>query len=242
MRKLSTLLFLSLASLVGYSQTDWVNLMDFQIDGNEVSFIMPTYNTQNYNVNGNSVGSIAGDYVVQVESVRLTSSNPSITFDCGQCIFDSEATNTERSFTVTGSGFFNVLVEMSGRIDITGYVDFPGGIDVLGNTLTAFNFQSQALESVNTTSVGGIDALTFNVGQNYPNPFTNTTTVEFSSPKSGTIDFSVFDISGKLVESSEFEAETGVNKVEVGKTLSSGVYTLVATSENRSQSIRLVKY
>lgn len=236
MKKFLTLIALTLTSLLGYSQaTDFMDLMDFDVDGTEVSFIMPD-NTDNYSIDMSDVG---GSTLVNfsVNTIKLTSSNPSITFDCGECVFNPQSSEVERTFTVTGFGFFQVQVEMTGSTIIG---DFPG-TDIFGNTLTAYNFNSPLLESVNTTSVGDYDAVTFEVSQNYPNPFNNITTVEFNSPKNTTVDFSVFDISGKMVENRKVDVERGVNTIEYGDRLSSGVYFYSITHDNTVYTKRMVK-
>ena len=43
--------------------------------------------------------------------------------------------------------------------------------------------------------------VSFALEQNYPNPFNPTTTIAFSLPKGGMTDISIYDISGRKVES-----------------------------------------
>ena len=57
----------------------------------------------------------------------------------------------------------------------------------------------------------------FQVLQNYPNPFRDQTTIEFSLPASGMATLSVFDLTGKTVYERTGHFTKGYNKVELSK-------------------------
>jgi hypothetical protein len=78
----------------------------------------------------------------------------------------------------------------------------------------------------------------------YPNPFTFSTTIQFTSPTDEYMNVIVYDRFGAKV-SSLFAGNVSANHVEKvifnsDNTLSNGVYFLVVTSENNSSGIRLL--
>jgi len=64
------------------------------------------------------------------------------------------------------------------------------------------------------------------VGNNYPNPFGQVTEIDFSLPVAETINFSIFDTSGKLVYNFSAEYDAGMNKIKLDETIfpSTGLY------------------
>jgi hypothetical protein len=63
------------------------------------------------------------------------------------------------------------------------------------------------------------------VFQNQPNPFSYTSQIQYFSPKAANIDFQVFDLVGKCVQTSQYRAEVGSNKIDFSRMdLPSGIY------------------
>ncbi|HHH53082.1 MAG TPA: T9SS type A sorting domain-containing protein [Bacteroidetes bacterium] len=78
--------------------------------------------------------------------------------------------------------------------------------------------------------------VSFELMQNRPNPFANTTQIAFNIPENTDYSLNIFDITGKLVYKVSGQAEKGFNTVEINKaqlnatgvlyyTLSAGQYT-----------------
>lgn len=82
------------------------------------------------------------------------------------------------------------------------------------------------------TSVGVNDVVYNAEVQNYPNPFGNSCVVTFS----GTFNYQVLSVDGKLVESG-----TATDKCDVGGNLSSGIYILKVSNRNNTSTIKLSK-
>jgi hypothetical protein len=104
--------------------------------------------------------------------------------------------------------------------------------DQLGDyeNIEGYNFivQSEAV------SVEENNDLAFSVSQNSPNPFSNTTSIEFNSDTEGDFLFTVINILGEVQENRVVRANYGSNKIDVdAATLSSGIYfyTLSNTKE-----------
>jgi hypothetical protein len=66
---------------------------------------------------------------------------------------------------------------------------------------------------------------TFTLGQNIPNPATNTTRIDYSVPEAGEVIFHVHSISGQLLYSKTIEAARGTNSIELNTSLfAAGIY------------------
>jgi hypothetical protein len=82
----------------------------------------------------------------------------------------------------------------------------------------------------------------FNLGQNYPNPFSGTTTIEYTLSERAKVNLSVIDITGKVIRTvvSETQSE-GTYKVNVSG-LRQGIYfyRLVA-NENKATNKMIVR-
>ena len=86
----------------------------------------------------------------------------------------------------------------------------------------------------------GINTVTkneFQVFQNQPNPFKNSTKINYYSPNNADISFKVYDIVGNIVIQKELNASQGKNTINVNKNnLSSGIY--IYEFRNSSKTIR----
>ncbi len=60
-----------------------------------------------------------------------------------------------------------------------------------------------------------VDLPNISIGQNYPNPFTDHTTIEFTLDKAGPLEFKIMDIRGAVIYSSSINGKKGVNTVNV---------------------------
>jgi flagellar hook assembly protein FlgD len=72
---------------------------------------------------------------------------------------------------------------------------------------------------------------------NYPNPFTNTTTIRYQLPFNGTVSVQVIDLSGKVVATLvSGQKQAGMHTIDFnGKNVSKGVYyyRMTVTSGNK---------
>jgi hypothetical protein len=89
--------------------------------------------------------------------------------------------------------------------------------------------------------------LELTLNQNHPNPFNPTTTITFTSPKSGRVTLNVYDASGKLIrtlvneEMSAGSKDVAWNGTDnVGNRVSSGVYFYRLTAGNRTLTKKMV--
>jgi len=64
---------------------------------------------------------------------------------------------------------------------------------------------------------------TVQLAQNYPNPFNPATTIEYSLPNSGNVEFAIFNILGQKVKEIVNESETaGIHRISWDGTDASG--------------------
>jgi ribosomal protein S6E (S10) len=82
----------------------------------------------------------------------------------------------------------------------------------------------------------------FSLGQNYPNPFTTSTTIAFELQQSGPVSITVFDVTGKRIEQI-INAEYSAGKYTVQfdrKGLSKGIYYYLLVTKRSSETRKMV--
>ncbi len=101
------------------------------------------------------------------------------------------------------------------------YEEIPGYKIIVGNTSSTKNIQTSE----------------YSLRQNIPNPSNGQTSIEFITPISQTLVFSVVDILGKEIYSKEINSQLGVNQINLNQELDHGVYFYSIYNDN----IRLTK-
>ena len=88
------------------------------------------------------------------------------------------------------------------------------------------------LENVSEVHVGAI----------YPNPVTSESVINVNVENAQSVDFSVFDLSGKKLNMKELYLQEGANEVSIySSNLSAGVYKVVISNENTLVTRMFVK-
>ncbi|MBU0983448.1 MAG: T9SS type A sorting domain-containing protein, partial [candidate division Zixibacteria bacterium] len=87
----------------------------------------------------------------------------------------------------------------------------------------------------------------FALGNNYPNPFNPSTTIDYTLPATGTVELSVFNVLGERVKTlASGVHEAGVHQVEwdgtnsAGQAVSSGIYFYRLSGTNVSQTKKMM--
>jgi len=130
-------------------------------------------------------------------------------------------------------------------------------VDTFGNVWTLT--QSEGFTIYNPNGVNGFDCIDRNLertlgvndiafmeqmdGLNYPNPFSETTTIVFHSKNASPVSIEVFDLLGRNIKSLDLkEVSIGKNSILLDLTpQSNGVYFCKITSNKKSQTIKLIK-
>lgn len=123
------------------------------------------------------------------------------------------------------SGSGTLAVPIIGALPIT----FPGDVTIPGFGSQAVPAAPGALDggpyTMSTVGVQELNFSKFDVIQNIPNPFSGNTTIKFSTPAAGTIEFTVFDMIGKRVYSENIQAQAKINSINFSaEKLVSGSY------------------
>jgi hypothetical protein len=74
----------------------------------------------------------------------------------------------------------------------------------------------------------------------YPNPFSNSFSIELNSNSNSKVSIVVYDMLGKQLEYKEINASE-INSYQVGSNLSTGVYQVILTQDDNTQTMRMVK-
>jgi hypothetical protein len=89
--------------------------------------------------------------------------------------------------------------------------------------------------------VESLDMSKFDVDQNSPNPFSESTEIHFSSVSTSNIDFKVFNILGDVVYDSQFKSDKGVNTIKIGaNSFAPGVYIYSITNGDKTITKRMI--
>jgi len=98
--------------------------------------------------------------------------------------------------------------------------DLLGGSYILGSTL----WVDELTFEYGPVNIPSIEKTVFAIN-NYPNPFSENTTIEFVAPKNGVYEFHVFNMIGMEVFNTEIKASEGLNTfVFSSENLNSGLY------------------
>lgn len=106
---------------------------------------------------------------------------------------------------------------------LTYHLKFGGTIPFdTGQAITDFFIQ---VDDSGSASIHGVNVAGFEVFQNTPNPFSTTTTIDFTSPSATTYNFLVYNMLGEVVYSKNVDARKGINKVNFSAaSLKEGIY------------------
>ena len=81
----------------------------------------------------------------------------------------------------------------------------------------------------------GVVPLSFSLAQNYPNPFAQTSTIEFEVPEPAYVEITIYDLLGrKVFDAVQNEFAIGKHKVQIdGGKLASGMYLYKMTADDQ---------
>ena len=116
-------------------------------------------------------------------------------------------------------------------------------------TLSLYEIFSMILEELDVLA-SDVNPSQFKVGQNYPNPFNPLTAIDYSIPKDGLVDITVYDMKGRVVKNliNRYES-SGYKTVEWNGTNSNGspvsagmyIYSIKFGSNIRNNKMVLLK-
>lgn len=148
--------------------------------------------------------------------------------------------NTLSSSAATGNQWYmdgNILVgETASTYTITqaGSHSYSDIISIDG--VSSAPSVPQILTAISNT----LDRNQFSISQNNPNPFSGSTSISFSLPNSGTIQFTVVDLLGRIVNHQSINANAGVNTITYVAGSDSGTYFYTISDGVHSVTKKLV--
>jgi hypothetical protein len=103
------------------------------------------------------------------------------------------------------------------------------------DTAQAVTDFSVIVDSAGSSGIKILDLSKFQVLQNIPNPFSATTSIEYSSSNASSYNFIVYNMLGESVYSENVNAKKGLNKISFNATnLQEGLYLYSLSNEKQS--------
>ena len=215
------------------SVADFTDIVSFQFtikwDPNLVQYI----GTNNYQISTFGVNNI-GDAPTNVDNGELIVSWLDNNLN-GVSLPDNSTLFSLQFLIKNGSSFTTTQVEITNA---------PTVIEVIDVNLNDIGMNSEPGTITNTSlnAAAEITTADFTVFPNYPNPFYNGTTINFTLPKANTITLTLLNATGKVISTQSNFFGQGENEIFLGKSLfpTSGVYTYRFESENNSINQKLI--
>ncbi len=112
------------------------------------------------------------------------------------------------------------------------------------NDVATGESQNLYIDNINVSGTVGLNEFENSLGLSiYPNPTSSSSVVEFTSPSNSKVNISVFDVSGRMVEESSFNATSGIGSkytVNASNKLNSGIYFISINIEGRKVVKKLI--
>jgi len=133
---------------------------------------------------------------------------------------------------VTQNGIYPVVINLYGYGKYNGFPVSSPLPTITKDTLKIRN---------NNDGILNLNVIKFDVSQNSPNPFSNTTLLKFTSPNSQLCSFSVINVIGEKVFEKTINASAGENSIEFSAAnLPSGIYMYKLSNKDQTITKRMI--
>jgi len=182
-----------------------------------------------------SFGAPAGTGLTSIEIIGVDSLAPGLTYACvpSSCNFPAPSNGCVLiSGTPTVAWNKQIIVHGLGHLTlpIIG-TPFTQGID---------NTQYRSVV-VDPASISTLDLTKFDVDQNSPNPFSESSEIRFSSVDNSNVEFKVFNMLGAVIYNKNFKTAKGVNTIKIeANSFAPGVYIYSITSGEKTITKRMI--
>lgn len=181
-------------------------------------------------------GSDFGQPLATIVSIDITSVDslaPGLSYSCAPsgCSFPG---NSSGCILITGTptSVWNHQVTVNAMAYATVF-GFPA-------SLPQTNQQYRSIV-VAPTGVETLDLNKFDVDQNSPNPFSESSEIRFSTVNNGTVDFKVFNMLGAVIFDSNYKTTKGVNTIKIeANSFAPGVYIYSITNGDKTITKRMI--
>lgn len=177
-------------------------------------------------------GAPTGTTLNSIEIGSVDSLAPGLTYTCSpaSCDFPA-ATNGCVLISGTPTMVWNKQVIVHAIGHLTLIVPFSQGID---------NTQYRSIVNA-PASVETLDLTKFDVNQNIPNPFAESSEIRFSTPDNSNVDFKVYNMLGAVIYTKNFKTTKGVNLIKIeGNSFAPGVYIYSLTNGDKTLTRRMI--
>ena len=151
--------------------------------------------------------------------------------------------STATSYTATNYKWETAVIPSIGTTPIAGKRDVKFRF-WFKNDVTTGQSQNLYLDNINISGTVGIHEFENSLGLSiYPNPTNGTSTVEFTSPNNSKVNILVYDVTGRIVENTELNANAGVankHSVNASGKLTAGIYFISLTIDNNKVVKKLI--
>lgn len=182
-----------------------------------------------------SFGAPPGTGLTSIEIGSVDSLAPGLTYACvpASCNFPASSNGCVLiSGTPTMAWNKQVIVHGIGHLTlpIIG-TPFTQGID---------NTQYRSVV-VDPASISTLDLTKFDVEQNSPNPFAESSEIRFSTVDNSNIEFKVFNMLGAVIYNKNFKTSKGINTIKIeANSFAPGVYIYSITNGDKTITKRMI--
>lgn len=182
-----------------------------------------------------SFGAPAGTGLTSIEIASVDNLAPGLTYTCvpSSCNFPA---NSNGCVLITGTptvAWYDTVI-----VHGIGHLTFP----IIGTPFTQGIDNSQYRSVVlDPASISTLDLTKFDVDQNYPNPFSESSEIRFSTTDNSTVEFKVFNMLGAVIYNKNFKTSKGLNTIRIeANSFAPGVYIYSITNGDKTITKRMI--
>lgn len=189
-------------------------------------------------VNGITVPANTPINITSVEVTNIQNLPNGLSYDCNptDCTFlggTLGCISINGTITSVGTGFYDLTFDLIGN----------GSVSIFGQNLPVNDVAfSRSGYGLRTGYVGVEEEMAaIEAGNNFPNPFSNFTTIPYELKSAGNVELKVMDITGKIVFSNNYQGNAGINKINFSsENLKSGIYFYTLNTGGKLSTKRMV--
>lgn len=180
----------------------------------------------------------AGQIIDSVVVLSIEGLHPGLSFACNShtpspCTFLPE---------IQGCGVISGVPTVGGDSVLT--INALAYVNLLGNPIPIpYTFEGYSLLVLDPTSVAEMAEFGLRLNQNMPNPFSQSSVIEFSLNQSMMVEFNVFDMVGRNIDARVINATTGTNRIDINAAnmgLKTGIYLYTLTIEGQTVTRKMI--
>ena len=173
--------------------------------------------------------------LVSIEIGSVDSLAPGLSYACvpGSCDFPASS-NGCILITGTPTVAWNKQVIVHG----IGHLTLP----IIGTPFTQGidNLQYRSIV-LDPSSISTLDLTKFDVDQNSPNPFSESSEIRFSTTDNSNVEFKVFNMLGAVIYNKNFKTSKGINNIKIeANSFAPGVYIYSITNGDKTITKRMI--